>query len=237
LFQSLARKTFSNAVRTARPTMPAFQSFRFMTTGDGEESPTRPTVGDVQLLPRHVSEYSAELLISAALHGDDDAIRERLVREVMRVDSIEWVEATQQVDTIRDTNQSGLLGVKFPYYVGITIGFVSAWGCLPLVFDLPTAEWFNTAYVTTEHPQPEDVETWLEVGAWTWNWMEPLLGTISFQLLALQFMRNQMLNVGFKPYTGWLLSSRADRLANAYPMYGREMVRDYAIADMGMGHD
>ena len=55
LFQSLARKTFSNAVRTARPTMPAFQSFRFMTTGDGEESPTRPTVGDVQLLPRHVS--------------------------------------------------------------------------------------------------------------------------------------------------------------------------------------
>ena len=51
----LARKTFSNAVRTARPTMPAFQSFRFMTTGDGEESPTRPTVGDVQLLPRHVS--------------------------------------------------------------------------------------------------------------------------------------------------------------------------------------
>ena len=125
-------------------------------------------------------------MISAALHGDDDAIRERLVREVMRVDNIEWVEATQQVDTIRDTNQSGLLGVKFPYYVGITIGFVSAWGCLPLVFDLPTAEWFNTAYVTTEHPQPEDVETWLEVGAWTWNWMEPLLGTISFQLLALQ---------------------------------------------------
>jgi hypothetical protein len=148
-------------------------------------------------------EYSAELLISAALHGDDDAIRERLVREVMRVDSIEWVEATQQVDTIRDTNQSGLLGVKFPYYVGITIGFVSAWGCLPLVFDLPTAEWFNTAYVTTEHPQPEDVETWLEVGAWTWNWMEPLLGTISFQLLALQCTCQMMSHLLFYEILGF----------------------------------
>ena len=48
-------------------------------------------------------------------------------------------------------------------------------------------------------------------------------------------MRNQMLNVGFKPYTGWLISSRADRLANEYPMYGREMVRDFAISDMGLG--
>ena len=50
-------------------------------------------------------------------------------------------------------------------------------------------------------------------------------------------MRNQMLNVGFKPYTGWLLSSRADRLANEFPQYGREMVRDYAIADMEMAKE
>jgi hypothetical protein len=187
--QKLARTAFSNSLRTVRPTLsksmaPRANQFRFMSTED--ETPSRPTANEVQLLPRHASEYSAELLISAALHGDDDAIRERLVREVMRVDSVEWKEASNIVDVVRDTNQSGLLAVKFPYYIGITVGFVSAWGCLPLVFDLPTAEWFNTAYVTTEHPQPEDVETWLEVGAWTWNWMEPLLGTISFQLLALQ---------------------------------------------------
>jgi hypothetical protein len=50
-------------------------------------------------------------------------------------------------------------------------------------------------------------------------------------------MRNQMLNVGFKPYTGWLLSSRADRLANQYPQYSREMVRDYAISDMAMAKE
>ena len=193
MFKKLIRTTINTArqqqhqLRGNVTKITAFSpSFRCMTTDTADSSPKRPTVSEVQLLPRHVSEYSAELLISAALHGDDDAIRERLVREVMRVDSVEWPDATSRVSEIRDCNQSGLAAVKFPYYIGIGIGFVSAWGCLPLVFDLGTAEAFNTAYVTTEHPQPEDVETWLEVGAWTWNWMEPLLGTISFQLLALQ---------------------------------------------------
>ena len=150
------------------------------TESEEDAKPVRPTLSEVQLLPRHVSEYSPELLISCALHGDPDAIRERLTREVMRVDGVEWREANAIVDEIHHSNDSGLGMLKFPYKVGIVIGFVSAWGCLPLVFDLSTAEAFNTAYVTTEHPQPEDVETWLEVGAWTWNWMEPLLGTIRY---------------------------------------------------------
>jgi hypothetical protein len=244
MFKSLARTAVNTAFRSsaARPAMAkslpralphAMPSFRFMSTDDSEAQ--RPTMAEVQLLPRHVSEYSSELLISAALHGDSDAIRERLTREVMRVDSLEWDDATNKIAEIENTNQSGLALIKLPYMIGITAGFVSAWGCLPFVFDLTTAEWFNTHYVTTEHPPPEDVETWLEVGGWTWNWMEPLLGTVSFMLLALQFMRNQMLNVGFKPYTGWLVASRADKLANAYPQYGREMVRDFAISDMNLG--
>lgn len=152
------------------------------TDSEAEEKakPVRPTLSEVQLLPRHVSEYSAELLISCALHGDPDAIRERLTREVMRVDGVEWREANAMVEEIHDSNGSGIGLLKLPYVLGVGVGFVSAWGCLPLVFDLSTAEAFNTAYVTTEHPQPEDVETWLEVGAWTWNWMEPLLGTIRY---------------------------------------------------------
>ena len=208
--------------------------------GDGEDKDsihavTRPTVEEVQMLPRHVSEYSAEMLISAALHGDEDAIRERLVREVMRVDQIEWREATVKVDEIAAANQSGSGLLKAPYLFGIAVGFTGAWGVIPFVFDLGTAEWFNEGYVTTEHPQPEDVETWLEVGAWTWNWMEPVLGTVSFQLLALQFMRAQMLNVGFKPFTAFILSSRADRLANRYPTYARSIVRKFAKSNIGLG--
>ena len=46
--------------------------------------------------------------------------------------------------------------------------------------------WFNERYVTADVPPEKDLETWLEVGSWTWNWMEPPLGTISFVLLCVQ---------------------------------------------------
>ena len=48
-------------------------------------------------------------------------------------------------------------------------------------------------------------------------------------------MRNQMVNVGFKPYTGFILSSRADRLANMYPTYNREITRDFSKSSTGLG--
>jgi hypothetical protein len=55
----------------------------------------------------------------------------------------------------------------------------------PMVFDLYTASYFNTLYVTTDIPEPKDLETVLEVGNWTWGWMEPPLGTISFFILCM----------------------------------------------------
>ena len=36
-------------------------------------------------------------------------------------------------------------------------------------FSLPHAQF----YVTTDVPDDKDLETALEVGSWTWNWMEP----------------------------------------------------------------
>ena len=181
MFAQMARRvalTQPSRVLSRRMSPSALRSLSTEADGDSESEPKRPTLSEVSMLPRHVSEYSPELLISSALAGDPEAIRERLTREVMRVDRVEWSEANDVVDQIHDANGSGIGLLKLPYKAGVLIGFISAWGCLPLVFDLSTAEAFNEAYVTTEHPQPEDVETWLEVGAWTWNWMEPLLGTI-----------------------------------------------------------
>ena len=198
-----------------------------------DEEFRRPTIADVQSLPQHISDFPANLLVSACLHGHADAIRERLVREVMRVDGTKWTVASSTVDAMETYNQQGLWMIKAPYYFGITAGFVGAWGCLPFVFDVNTALWFNEAYVTTEIPPPEDLETWLEVGAWTWNWMEPFLGTISFQLLALQLMRNQMLNVGFKPWTSFIMHRRANRLANQFHGYNAGIVRDFSISNTG----
>ena len=89
--------------------------------------------------------------------------------------------------------------------------------------------------VTTEIPPDEDLETWLEVGAWSWNWMEPWTGTISFQLLALQFMRLQMLNVGYRPYTGWVIGARQRRLTQMYPEYAGRELEQYCLYSTGLG--
>jgi hypothetical protein len=56
-----------------------------------------------------------------------------------------------------------------------------------------------------------------------------------FQLLAIEFGRNQMLNVGLKPYTAWILSSRANRLAKMYPRYSAESLRHFSKTDTGLG--
>jgi len=63
---------------------------------------------------------------------------------------------------------------KLPYKVGlfsaVSLGLVS----IPLVFHLGFAEWFNEEFVTFEKYGEGEADTWLEVGSWTWNWMEPV---------------------------------------------------------------
>ena len=197
----------------------------------------RPTIEEVREAVRfnHPSGYTNELLMDCADRGDSGSIRELLTRHIMKIDSVEWEEANATVDKIEIDSNAGLLKHKMPYFFGIAFGFVSAWGSIPMVFDLDTCLWFNEVYVTTEVPPDEDLETWLEVGAWSWNWMEPWTGTISFQLLALQFMRMQMLNVGFRPYTGWVISARQRRLANLYPQYAGHQLEQYCLYTTGLG--
>ena len=80
--------------------------------------------------------------------------------------------------------------INLPYNIGIAAGVGGGLYSFPMVFDLSTAKWFNKHYVTTDIPPPEDLETMYEVGNWTWNWMEPPLGTISFFILCMQMARN-----------------------------------------------
>jgi len=183
------------------------------------------------------SEYSADLVVKAALHGHASSVRERLIREVMSVKHINYQRANAIVNDMSHANSSGLPKFKVPFHAGATLGFVACWASLPLVFDYSTALWFNTAFVTTEVPPAEDLETWLEVGAWTWNWNEPFMGTLMFQFLALEFMRNQAINVGLKPYTEWVQSRRATRLADLFPCYSRTIVRDFAKSNAQFGED
>eukprot|EP00980_Cylindrotheca_fusiformis_P012932 scaffold3235_cov83-Cylindrotheca_fusiformis.AAC.3 len=93
------------------------------------------------------------------------------------------------------------------------------------------AIWFNDLYVTTDIPEPRDLETRLEVGAWTWNWMEPPLGTLSFSLLCLQYARAQLENLGLHPYTTKIINRRAEGLAKAYPQYDAIVIKQFSKSD------
>lgn len=55
--------------------------------------------------------------------------------------------------------------------------------------------------------------------SWTWGWCEPAIGTISFVLLAMQFARAQIENLGYKPYTQFVKQWRGEKLASYYPQY------------------
>ena len=185
---------------------------------------------DDERMPTTYADYSNHVLLMLSAHGDDQAIRERMVRDVMKVDSVDHVEAETKVQEIEQAAKSGLAMSRLPYRVGIAAALVAGFGSIPMCFDLHTVLWFNEQYVTMDVEDAKNLETWLEVGSWSWNWMEPPLGTISFFLLCMQYSRDQRLNMGQKPYTEWYKSQRADRLAAAFPAYTTEIVRDYAKA-------
>jgi hypothetical protein len=89
---------------------------------------------------------------------------------------------------------------------------------------------FNEHFVTTDVPEAKDLETVFEVGSWSWNWMEPILGQVSFFLLCLQFSRAQIQKLGIKPYTEVVKSFRANRLAAAFPKYDAGVLKGYSKA-------
>jgi len=187
-----------------------------------------PTKEEAAALPTAMCELSNETLVILAEQGCHEACSERLVRNVMHVDDVEWLEAKEKLREIQVENSRVVWLVTLPYKVGIASGLVFGIGCIPMVFSMSFASWFNKYFVTTEVPEAVDLQTILEVGSWTWNWMEPPLGTASFVLLALQFIRAQMLNMNLTPYTCWVQNYRASRLAQKYPQYNKDVILDFA---------
>ena len=134
-------------------------------------------------------EMDNQSLITIAHMNNHEACSEVLKRNIMAVDNVGYDDACKKFKEIAAKNREGMLLAAMPYQVGFALAGTAAFCSIPLVFDLNTAMWFNENFVTTDVPEPQDLETFLEVGSWTWNWMEPPLGQISFFLLCLQFSR------------------------------------------------
>lgn len=116
---------------------------------------------------------------------------------------------------------------EMPYYTNLIVGLISGVICIPLIFSLSWAEWFNREFVTADEPPEKDLETPLEVGMWSWSWMEPIIGTASFILLVCQFSRAQMINLHIRPYGKRVFDLQVSRLQRKYPKLHGNIVEDY----------
>lgn len=193
-------------------------------------SSRKPSLEDAIRMPTTIQELDNSELFLLAESGNNEACAEVLKKHIMRVDRVGYDIAASTFQKIERKNNEGKFLLSLPYRIGIAVSLTAGFGALPMVFDLGTAEWFNTYYVTTEVPEPADLETVLETGSWTWNWMEPPLGTISFLLLCLQYSRAQLDNLGIKPYTSKMKEKRGRQLARAFPKYDERLLVKYSMS-------
>jgi hypothetical protein len=126
-----------------------------------------------------------------------------------------------------------LMGIAaLPYQLSIAGTMLVGLSSIPLVFHKETAVWFCQNFVKRELPDDlATLDTMFKVGTWTWEWMEPMIGTASFVILAMQLTRSHMQSLDMKPFGRKLESWRADYLCHHFPRYEREIVRDYSKSD------
>jgi len=191
----------------------------------------KPTLEYVKGMPKTFASMTNEQILLFAELEIPEACRECIVRDVMAVHNIEYDEAMKVFEKIAKTNREGMALAAFPFYLGFGIAVTAGYASFPLVFHKETVEWFNEAFVTSELPPKEDLETYFEVGAASWGWMEPLLGHISFFLLCMQFSRAQLQNLGIRPYFNWQKERRSRYLIQKYPKYDAEFLANYSRCD------
>ena len=167
---------------------------------------SRVTLEHAKQLPTQWSEMSNnDLLRWCGPDGILGANEERVARHVMAADDLSWEEVQPIIWEMRKflgTERKAFL-YNMPYRIGLGTAVGGGIVSVPLIFHKGSVLAFNEACVSMEVPPPSDLDTILEIGSWSWNWMEPVLGTASFLILCAQFARNQMLNLHLRPYTNW----------------------------------
>jgi len=187
----------------------------------------KPTLSDAKAQLNDYCEYPNEVLLLLAAQGSQEARGERVIRDIMRNDEIPYDDA-KKIFKDMETDASDDLSIWIiPYKISIVGALVLAFGSIPMCFEYNIVSWFNEHYVTTDVPEPEDLETWLEVGSWAWNWMEPPLGQISFMLLCLAYARSHYGALGYAPYNRFIRNRRTRQFVEKYPQYNRNVLSDW----------
>lgn len=188
----------------------------------------KPSLAYAKAMPKGFSAMRHEQILQLCAEKNQGALREALIRNIMSVDEVEYDTAVEKFNEISRVNRSTMMISFLPYKIGLAGALTAGFASMPLVFHQQTVAWFNENFVTADVPEPKDIETWLEVGSWSWAWMEPVIGQASFALLVAQLARSQMINLGIKPYGNFVRNKRAARLVKLYPQYDATYLADYS---------
>jgi len=198
-----------------------------------DETENPPTDNTAESMAYHISELSNELVMVLAEQGNHGACLERLTREIMKKDKINWKAAKRVAMDIDMANFRLMEKSANAYMFPIGAAMLSGVLAVPFVYERHIVEWFNTHYAMSEVPEPHDISSVWEVGAWSWNWMEPLMGTGSFVILCVQLTRGMMEDVGMLAWHERNKVAVADALTLAYPNYNMDIMRAFSkTADM-----
>jgi len=155
------------------------------------------------------------------------ASRERLRREIMSIDGIEYADTSARLLEMAKLINPNDPSIEAPFKVAIFASLLSGFASIPLTFHYATAAKFNDLFVTCDPPEVGTTDTMLEVGMWSWAWMEPLTGTMCFVLLCFEFARDQRLAIGGKTAMHALMDHQASKLVKAYPQYDANILTKY----------
>lgn len=179
-------------------------------------------------MPLSFTQLDNVTLVTLGRLNVDGAVTEILKRHIMSVDHVSYEEAEKISDKINAFNIEGMIVYTMPYKVGMVVAASAAFASFPLCFHADSVLYFNENFVTMDAPGAGELDTWLEVGSWAWNWMEPPLGQISFVLLCMQYVRGQMVNLGIRPFTAHVKTRRAKRLVEKFPQYNAELLSHFS---------
>ena len=191
----------------------------------------KPSIEYARQQPREVFHLSNEALAIAARDSEShDLHQERLIRDIMAIDNVQYEGAAEKMKEVFSANRRGLTMV-LPLEAGCVLFAGLSMVCFPLVFHFETSQAFAD-FVMASYDEIPETGRWREhglanTGSWSWTWMEPIIGTASFSILCLQLLRNQMKKLALRPYTNLIRSRRANRLAGLYPQYTRSIVKDF----------
>jgi hypothetical protein len=121
-------------------------------------------VGTTNSVPASYREMDDSCLVTLGGMGNLDAREEILKRHIMHTDHVSYASACDIFCEIEEKNHEWMRSMALPFQVGIVTAFSAGFISVPMVFHLPTVEYFNEHFVTADHPPLKELETALEVG-------------------------------------------------------------------------